>query len=95
MKGSYYYYRSCGGPISPLAIIGGLILLIAAFFVALPLFLAALTAFGAAAAYLSWRINKAVKKAEEALLKQERDHGSYNRLEHTGFVIDITPEQDD
>ncbi len=92
MRRTYYYY-SCGGPMTPLAILGGLILLAAAFFVALPLFLAALVAFGAAAAYLSWRINRAIKRAEQELLREQRSQGPH--LHTTEYVIDIDPQRDE
>lgn len=87
------YYYSCNGPMGPLAILGGLVLLTAAFFIALPLFLAALVAFGGAAAYLSWRINRAIKRAERELLEREQDVDA--AVGHRHYVIDITPGEDE
>ncbi len=93
MSARYYCYGS-GGPFTPFAIIGAFLVLVATFFIALPLFLGAVVAFGAAAAYLSWRINRAIKKAEEEFLKQERC-GDAHCIEHTEYVIDITPDRDE
>ncbi len=75
----------CGAPITPLSILGVLILAVLFFVVALPVFLAALAVFTAFAAYFAWKIRGAVKKMEEEM-ELYRDKEESVDVE----VIDIT-----
>ena len=77
------YFKSVN--ISPLAILGLGLLALAAFFLMLPLFLAALVVFGVLAGYTAWRIRMAMRRIEEnRTLTRERP----NRF--TGPIIDLT-----
>ncbi|HID97995.1 MAG TPA: hypothetical protein EYP57_07400 [Thermodesulfobacteriaceae bacterium] len=81
------YYRS--GQISPITIIGLILLAIGAFFVALPVFLGALVVFGCMAAYLAWRVNKTMDRMNQEYRRQ------FDRVPPPDpgfFVIDVVPE---
>lgn len=71
--------------------LGIILLIIAGFFIMLPIFLAALTVFGAFAGYLSWKLNKSLKSFEQRYhMDQGRDHAM--RLVDDGpVIIDISP----
>jgi len=90
----YYYFctRHNRSFSTLLSLIVGVLLLTGLFFLALPIFLAALTVFSAFAAYIAWRIRKTVRKMEEEMAKDMRqvEEGTYY-----SEIIDIDPEQEE
>lgn len=88
MRTQYVYYRN----ISPFAVIGFVLLALAFFFLALPIFLAALAVFSGVAAYMAWRIRRAVSRIEKECM--ERDAGKCNVHVDDPRIIDITPSED-
>ena len=77
--------------ISPFTFLAILLMLVLAFFVALPLFLAALVVFGAVGAYLSWKANHLMKKMAREMDKKEES--IYISIDKDTQVIDITPDK--
>ncbi len=84
-KRQFYYYSN----LTPFAALGFAFLALAAFFITLPILIAALVVFGGFAAFMAWRITKAIKKAEKELLKQKDTCIWQDQSE---IIIDITPE---
>jgi hypothetical protein len=83
----YVYYRRNG--ISPITLIGLGLLVLAAFFLTLPIFLGALVVFGAAAVYLMWRVRKAVRTIE----KDCAVHRAGRMSDAHSLTIDVTPDR--
>ncbi|MBW1671990.1 MAG: hypothetical protein JRJ40_11460 [Deltaproteobacteria bacterium] len=82
------YYKSTN--ISPLTLIGLGLLAVAAFFVALPLFLGAVVVFSIAAFYMAWRVRKVMRQFEkEYARRSEAD----SNLDASSLIIDVTPNQ--
>jgi membrane protein implicated in regulation of membrane protease activity len=82
------YYKSTN--ISPLTLLGLGLLALAAFFVALPLFLGAVVVFAIAASYMAWRFHKVMRQFEKECAR----HGKTNsNLDASSLVIDVTPDQ--
>ncbi len=81
------YCRSSN--ISPMTLIGLGLLAIVAFFLALPLFLAALMVFAAVSGYMAWRIRKIMHR-------MEKDLGMYGdadrHIDASSQIIDVTPD---
>lgn len=84
----YIYYKN---GISPITLFGMGLLALAAFFLALPLFLGALVVFGAVASYMMWRVRKAVRTMEKDFAAR-RDAGAMSDVQ--SLTIDITPDRD-
>jgi len=85
-----YVFRS--NTISPLTVLGFTLLGVVVFFLALPLFLAALVVFGAVAAYLAWRVRKALRQLERESLRRRGQGGGPGVFP---YIIDVTPESPD
>ena len=82
------YYKSTN--ISPLTLFGLGLFAIAAFFVALPLFLGAVLVFSIAALYMAWRVRKVMRQFEkEHARRSEAD----SNLDASSLIIDVTPNQ--
>ncbi len=86
-----YYYSN----MTPFAAIGFALLALGAFFLTLPILIAAFTVFAAVGAYMSWRITKAIKKAEEEMLKQQEQMRQAQGQGQDHLIIDITPDSED
>ncbi len=84
-----YYYSN----MTPFAAIGFALLALGAFFLTLPILIAAFTVFAAVGAYISWRITKTIKKAEEEMLKRREQMRQAQGEDH--LIIDITPDSED
>ena len=85
----YYYYQRTGGPLTTfLTILGAICFLVAFFFLALPIFLAALAVFSGIALYVGWRMKRAIKKMEEELDRELRSMEDRDRC----GIIDIEKE---
>jgi hypothetical protein len=80
----YIYYSNFN--ISPLSIIGFILVAIALFFIFLPFFLVAMALTGIAGTYFAWKYKKAVRDFEKNLREKGYDDYDYS-------VIDITPEK--
>ncbi len=94
------------GNFSPFVVIALGVLALAAFFITLPIFLAALVVFTAIGLFYVWKFQRAVKKAEEELRRQQEMGVSEFREEEIQvgpdgrrvvvrkkhLVIDVTPE---
>ena len=76
---------------SPFAVLGLALLMLGAFFLTLPILIGALLVFGTLAAYMAWRFTRALKKAQEEMLKEQQMRGAPG-FEGTDIIIDITPE---
>jgi len=86
MRRRVIYYRN----LSPFAALGFALLALGAFFLTLPILIAAFVVFGILGMYMAWRFTRAIKKAEEEMLKeQEEMQGTASRQGQ--IVIDITP----
>jgi predicted membrane protein len=91
-----YYY----GNMSPFVVILLGILTLAAFFITLPIFLAALAVFACVAGYYMWQFNRALKRAEKELLEQQERAAAARAKEAEGrviveerhLIIDVTPD---
>ena len=72
--GYYYcYYSRQPGPLATfLTVLGAVVFIVAFFFLAIPVFLAALTVFSGVALYVGWRMRRALKKMEKELDRQMR-----------------------
>ena len=82
------YYKSTN--ISPLTLLGLGLLVAAALFVALPLFLGALVVFSIAASYMAWRVHKVMRQFEKERTKfSEID----SDMDTSSLIIDVTPDQ--
>ncbi len=79
---------------SPFVAIGLALLALGAFFLTLPILIAALVVFGTFAAYMAWRFTKMLKQAQEEMLKNQEAPGE-TIIHNEEIVIDITPEEDD
>ena len=89
MRYYYYYYGKRPGLFSSfLTILGGVLFLLAFFFLALPVFLAALVVFGAISLYVGWRMKRALKDMEDELDRQM----SSREEKDPGVIIDIEKE---
>ncbi len=88
-KRQIYYYSN----MSPFAALGLALLALGAFFLTLPILIAAFVIFGAIGSYMAWRLTKAIKKAEEEMIKhqQQMDNPGFQE----GIIIDITPEKEE
>jgi membrane protein implicated in regulation of membrane protease activity len=63
---------------------------VAAFFVALPIFLAALAVFTGTALYMGWRFRKALKEAQKQMEKMQ----DYKQMSSASeIIIDITNDK--
>lgn len=82
------YYKSTN--ISPLTLLGLGLLAIAAFFVALPLFLGAVVVFSIAAFYMAWRVRKVMRQFEKECARRGEANSD---LDQSSLVIDVTPDQ--
>ena len=82
------YYKSTN--ISPLTLLGLGLLAIAAFFVALPLFLGAVLVFSIAALYMAWRVRKVMRQFEKECARRSEAESD---LDHSSLIIDVTPDQ--
>lgn len=85
------YYKSTN--ISPLTLLGLGLLAIAAFFVALPLFLGAVLVFSLAALYMAWRVRKVMRQFEKECAR--RDDEANRGLDASSLIIDVTPDQNE
>ncbi|OPL12695.1 MAG: hypothetical protein AVO38_14740 [delta proteobacterium ML8_D] len=83
------YYKSTN--ISPFTLIALVLFAVAAFFVALPLFLGALVVFSVAALYMAWRIRKVMRQFEKEC--NRRSDKADNGLDASSLIIDVTPDQ--
>ncbi|NPA95516.1 MAG: hypothetical protein GXO58_08840 [Thermodesulfobacteria bacterium] len=88
-----YYYSN----MSPFAALGFALLALGAFFLTLPILIAAFVIFGTVGAYLAWRLTRALKRAEEEMLKQQAKmrQATYHEGYQEGLIIDITPEDEE
>ncbi len=88
-----YYYSN----MSPFAALGLALLALGAFFLTLPILIAAFVVFGTIGAYMAWRITRAIKKAEEEMLRQQEQmrQATYGERYQDGIIIDITPEDEE
>ncbi len=76
---------------SPFAILGLALLCLGAFFITLPILIGALLVFGTLAAYMAWRFTRALKKAQEGMLREQQMRETPGS-EGSDIIIDITPE---
>ncbi len=88
-KRQIYYYSN----MSPFAVLGLALLVLGAFFLTLPIFIAAFVIFGAIGSYMAWRLTRAIKKAEEEMLKRQQQTMASEFQED--IIIDITPGPED
>ncbi len=88
-KGQFYYY----GNMTPFAALGLAILALGAFFLTLPFLIGAFVVFGAVGAYVAWKLTRAIKRAEEEMLKHQQEKGWQGQ--HGDFIIDITPQSEE
>lgn len=89
MRTQYIYYKN----ISPFAIIGSILLVLAFFFLALPIFLAALAVFSGIAAYMAWRIKRALREIEKECGERGGEMCD-THMDNDPRIIDITPSRD-
>ena len=82
------YFKSTN--ISPLTLFGLGLLAVAAFFVALPLFLGALVVFSIAAVYMAWRVRKIMRQFEKECARRSETNSN---LDASSLLIDVTPDQ--
>jgi len=86
------YYRSGNRNISPLTMLVVVLFALAAFFLALPIFLAALLVFAVVGGYLAWRVHR-------VMYRVERDHVRYRDVgpdpNASSLTIDVTPGHDE
>ena len=82
------YYKSTN--MSPLALLGLGLLAVAAFFVALPLFLGAVVVFSIAAGYMAWRVRKVMRQFEKECARRSEANSD---LDPSSLIIDVTPDQ--
>ena len=82
------YYKSTN--ISPLTLLGLGLLVVAAFFVALPLFLGALVVFSIAATYMAWRVRKVMRQFEKECTRRSETNSDMGA---SSLIIDVTPDQ--
>lgn len=82
------YYRSRN--ISPLSMLGVVLFALAAFFLALPIFLAALLVFAVVGGYLTWRVHRVMHRVEKNHVRY-RDVGPDPNA--SSLIIDVTPGQ--
>ena len=82
------YYKSTN--ISPLTLLGLGLLVVAAFFLALPLFLGAVVVFAIAASYMAWRVRKVMRQFEKEYTRFSETNSD---LDASSFIIDVTPDQ--
>ena len=98
MRYYYYYYGKRPGLFSSfLTILGGVLFLLAFFFLALPVFLAALVVFGAISLYVGWRMKRALKDMEDELgrgtsCRARTGQMSSRGEKDPGVIIDIEKE---
>ncbi len=89
-KRQFYYYSN----MTPFAALGFALLALGVFFLTLPILIAALVVFGSVGAYMAWRISRAIKKAEEEMLKYQNELHEERCSHSNQIIIDITPEPD-
>jgi hypothetical protein len=82
------YYKSTN--ISPLTLFVLGLLALAAFFVALPLFLGAVVVFAIAAGYMAWRVRKVMRQFEKECARHSKTNSN---LDASSLIIDVTPDQ--
>ena len=82
------YYKSTN--MSPLTLLGLGLLAVAAFFVALPLFLGAVVVFSIAAGYMAWRVRKVMRQFEKECARRSEANSD---LDPSSLIIDVTPDQ--
>ncbi len=92
MRTQTYYHYAPYRP-SPFALFGIILLIIAGFFIMLPIFLAAFTVFAAFAGYLSWKVNKSMKDFERRYY-MNRDC-TVGLTDKDSVIIDISPNTGD
>ena len=80
---------------SPFAVLGLALLTLGAFFLTLPILIAALVVFGAFAAYMAWKFTRALKKAQEEMLNEQQKGGTAAFHCQEDIIIDVTPEPDE
>jgi len=78
---------------SPFVVLGLALLALGVFFLTLPILIAALVVFGTFAAYMAWRITRALKQAQEEMLKQQKADSTV--FHHEEIIIDVTPEPEE
>ncbi len=88
-KRQVYYYSN----MTPFAALGLGLLALGAFFLTLPILIGAFVVFGAVGAYVAWRLTRAIKRAEEEMLKHQQEMGRQDL--HDDFIIDITPQSEE
>ncbi len=88
-KRQVYYYSN----MTPFAALGFGLLALGAFFLTLPILIGAFVVFGTVGAYVAWRLTRAIKKAEEEMLKHQQEMGRQGQ--HDDFIIDITPQSEE
>jgi membrane protein implicated in regulation of membrane protease activity len=82
------YYKSTN--MSPLTLLGLGLLAVAAFFVALPLFLGAVVVFSIAAGYMAWHVRKVMRQFEKECARRSEANSD---LDPGSLIIDVTPDQ--
>ena len=88
-KRQVYYYSN----MTPFAALGLALLALGAFFLTLPILIAAFVVFGAIGSYVAWRITRALKRAEEEMIRRQQQMGTSVFDDNTHeLIIDITPE---
>ncbi len=90
-KRQFYYYSN----LTPFGALGFALLALGVFFLTLPILIAALVIFGSVGAYLAWKINKTIKKAEEEMLKHQNEIYREGCSHSSHMIIDITPEPEE
>ncbi|MDA8161485.1 MAG: hypothetical protein M0022_01065 [Desulfobacteraceae bacterium] len=76
-----------------IAALGSLAAAVFVFFLALPIFLAAVVLFGSAGAYMAWRLRKVLNKLDGDLSRRaDSDHAERRYSGRNGPIIDVTPE---
>lgn len=88
MRQHKIYYRPIN--ISPLQLLGLGLLLMVAFFIALPVFLGALVVFSIAAGYMAWRIRKVMRQFEKECSRFNKTNSS---RDPSSLIIDVTPDK--
>ncbi len=85
-KQTVYYTEMSPFIVLLLALLG-----LGAFFLTLPILIAALIVFGTMAAYMAWRFTKAMKQAQEEMLREQKRRTAAEQGAE-GLIIDITTE---
>lgn len=87
MNRKYVCYSYTSKPVNPLVLILLAIFAVVAFFLTLPIFLAALTVFAGTALYMAWKFKRALREAAKQMEEAEKR----NALDDASdVVIDVT-----